>query len=381
MITNVITTISNEQALLGFSYFTKIGPVKISLLEKYFGQASRAFIAKAFDLERAGLAPNLVNDFITWRKTFNLKNAEDELKKENINYLSWHSLEYPPLLREISAAPFIIYYKGSLTTLFGQNKNRLAVVGPREPSAYAEKVINNFLPALIDKKIEIVSGLAIGVDALAHEATLNNRGVTIAVLGSGLDKNNFYPTSNKNLGERIIKNGGVIISEFPPRTPPLKQNFPQRNRIISGLAQATLVIEAKNKSGSLITADYALDQNREVLAIPGNIFSEYSIGTNNLIQLGAKTIAKPEDIMEIFKINRPASTEKKRIKTKEIIFENEVEKIIYEILNKAQARAEKITTDEIIKLTKLDTSVINSTLSILELRGIAKSDGISYYIN
>ena len=201
------------------------------------------------------------------------------------------------------------------------------------------------------------------------------------MLGTGLDCQSIYPSSNRQLVKNIIKKGGLIISEFPPKTQALKQNFPQRNRIISGLCQATLVIEAQNKSGSLITAHYALDQNREVLAIPGNIFSGYSSGTNNLIKSGAKTITKPEDIFEVFKIENQKKLSLNKRKMAEPNLISETEKIIYRILKSASEKAESLTSDEIIKISKLDTSVINSTLSILELRGIAKSNEIGYYIN
>jgi DNA processing protein len=216
---------------------------------------------------------------------------------------------------------------------------------------------------------------------LAHQETLNNKGITVAVLGTGIDAASVYPYSNRKLATEIIKSGGVLISEFPPKTPALPQNFPQRNRIISGLCQATLVIEAKEKSGSLITASYALDQNREILAIPGNIFSEFSGGTNNLIKAGAKTITKTEDILDVFKIETPKTLKNKQPKTRTVKLENEIETKIYTAIKQAHDRSEKITTDEIIKITKLDTATTNSTLSILELRGIAKNDEIGYDIN
>jgi DNA processing protein len=376
-----VKKITDSQAYLGFSYFTKIGPVSMTLLEKYFSSPVVAYLANSFYLEKAGLKQKVANEFIKWRETFDLAAAENELIKEKISFVTWHDLKYPTLLKEIPAPPFLLYYKGSLETLYDKNKNRLAIVGSRKHSAYAEKTINEFLPGLTEQKIEIISGLALGVDSLAHQAVLNNNGLTIAVLGTGLDSASIYPAINRHLAENIIKNGGVIISEFPPKTQPLRQNFPQRNRIISGLAQATLVIEARDKSGSLITADFALNQNREVLAIPGNIFAEFSQGPNNLIKSGAKTITEIEDILEIFKLETSKTIKNGRLKKDKTIFNDEEEKIIYTILKQANERAEKMTVDEIVKISKLDTSVINSKLSILELRGIAKSDGISYDIN
>jgi len=378
-------SINTHQAYLAFSYFQKIGPKKMILLQNYFSDINEAYSASSYDLEKAGLGSKLSSEFINWRLTFNLDGIENILSKENIKYITKEDKNYPSLLKQISSPPFILYYQGKIELLNDVGKYRLAVVGAREHSAYGDKIIEEYIPVIIANKIEIVSGLALGIDSSAHKTTLDNNGCTIAVLGTGLDSNSLYPPANKNLAGRIINNGGLLLSEFPPGTQPLKQNFPQRNRIISGLSQATLVIEAKIKSGSLITADYALDQNREVLAVPGNIFSEYSSGTNNLIKLGAKAILKPEDILEVFKIDIGISKDIKEKRNNKIIskivLENETERLIYDIIKRANERAEKITTDEIIKLSQLDTSVINSTLSILELRGIAKSDGISYDIN
>lgn len=378
----------NNQYLLGFSYFLKIGPITMRKIEQSFSNLQTAFWANSLELEKAGLSQKLSTDFIKWRKNFSFNRALEELTKEKIKFLTWHDENYPKLLLEIPAPPFILYYRGN----FGkQTTNRLAVVGSRHHSAYAEKIITELLPQVIKNGIEIISGLAKGVDTLAHCITLNNQGVTLAVLGSGLSRKNIYPVINKLLAENIIKNGGAIISEFPPSIPPLKQNFPQRNRIISGLARATLIIEAQAKSGALITANYSLEQNREVLAVPGNIFSSYSDGPNNLIKLGAKVIGNFEDILEVFNIQTNINT--KKIKhiggqcrhVTNFIPENNNEKIIYQILKSAAERAEVISTDEIIKLSKqtnqLDTATINSTLSMLEIRGVAKNEGIGYSLN
>ncbi len=376
---------NDRQALLGFSYFKKIGSIKLFLLEKFFPSFYDAFWASANNLERAGIGQKLSREFIEWRKKINFSTIEKELEQERINFVTWHDPDYPALLKEIYAAPYVLYYQGNLEALAGEGKNRLAVVGPRKHSAYAEKVLNCFLPTLLARNLEIVSGLALGVDSLAHRTTINLGGRTIAILGSGLDKISIYPRINCRLSREIVASGGLLISEFPPKTPALKQNFPQRNRIISGISQATLVIEAREKSGALITARYALEQNREVLSIPGNIFSEFSAGANKLIQMGAKSIVSPEDILEVFNLEVDKTAGQNYKNSKNILpkpdLQNETERIVYKVLCQARERADRITADEIIKITKLDTAIINSTLSILELRGVAKSDGIGYAVN
>jgi len=372
--------ITERQAILGFSYFGKIGPANFKKLLNYFPNLIFAFKASGIDLEQAQLKSKIISEFIVWRNNFDLNQIEKKLDDQNINYITLIEENYPFLLKEISDAPYILFYRGHAAVLSGKNINRLAVVGSRKHSAYATKIISEFLPTIIENKIEIVSGLALGVDALAHKSALNLNGITIAVLGCGIDKESIYPPLNRTLAEEIVKNNGLLISEFPPGTKPLKQNFPQRNRIISGLCQATLVVEAQNKSGALITAYHALDQNRDVLSIPGNIFSEYSMGTNKLLKAGAKVILGTNDILETFKIENSKSDKKNQKKYEYPKLENIQEKTVYELIKKASERSEKISADDIIKITKIDTAVINSILSILELRGIAKSDGISYDI-
>jgi len=365
---------------VAFNHFQKIGPINMARLEKFFPNVRQAFFAGTEELERAGLNPSLARDFTGWRKTpeADIENIINVLEKEQIKFITWHEPSYPALLKEIHTPPPLLYYKGSLD---GQLKNRLAVVGSRRHSAYAAKIITELLPAVIDAGIEIISGLALGIDALAHQAALDSGGITLAVLGSGLDDHNIYPRANRQLAENIISNGGALLSEFPPGTPPYKQNFPQRNRIISGLAQATLIIEAKTKSGALITVNHALEQNREVLAVPGNIFSEFSAGPNELIKAGAKTVTKTEDILEVFKISADIKKDLPKKINAPYQPENAIEALIYDLIKQASARAEHITPDEIIKKSQLDTAIVNSTLSMLEIKGLAKSDGFSYDLN
>lgn len=370
----------DNQYYLSFSYFYKIGPQKITKLLAYFPDLGVAFNASRPELERAGLEAGLAGEFTAWRKNFSLAAAKKELENEKINFITWNDASYPKLLKEISRPPYILYYRGNLG---GGDTNRLAVVGARQHSAYASKIISELLPPLIRAGIEIISGLAIGVDALAHQAALSNQGITLAILGSGLSTRDIYPAVNRQLADKIIASGGALISEFPPGTAPLKQNFPQRNRIISGLCQATLVIEARQKSGSLITAQSALEQNREVLAVPGNIFSEFSQGPNGLISAGAKTVLGAEDVLEIFNLQpRPIKKpQRKKNLNEKFQPENEIEGLVYGLLKQSAEKGEKISTDEIIKISQLDTATINSTLSMLEIKGIAKNDGTGYDLN
>lgn len=219
------------------------------------------------------------------------------LAKKNIKTISIKDANYPNLLREIYDPPSLLYFCGKLDSL---EKICLAVVGSRKYSPYGKQVIDYIIP-LLAKRVTIISGLARGIDSLTQAKTVAEGGITIGVLGSGIDEESIYPKENLGLAKRIIEAGGAIISEFPPGSPPQKQNFPKRNRIISGLAHGTLIIEAGLKSGSLITARCALEQGREVMAVPGNICSPTSIGTNNLIKLGARAIGSQEDILEAVK--------------------------------------------------------------------------------
>jgi DNA processing protein len=200
--------------------------------------------------------------------------------------------EYPPLLKEIYQPPWALFAKGDLSLL--DKDPKLAVVGSRQATQYGKNAIRLIFPGLIDKGVLIVSGLARGIDALAHESAIRNGGKTIAVIAGGFY--HIYPKENMNLALEMMKNQ-LVLSEYPPDTKPLRWHFPSRNRIISGLSKGTLIIEAKRKSGSLITANFAVNEGRDVFSLPGSIFNPYSIGANELIQQGAKLVTDAEDIL------------------------------------------------------------------------------------
>ncbi|MBL7078677.1 DNA-protecting protein DprA [Candidatus Shapirobacteria bacterium] len=299
---------------IGFNFFEGIGPLRFKLLLEYFGTAQKAWEASSKELKAIGLKPGLVEKFASFRSWF--KPEKIDFKKEdwNIQYdrfpwykevkdyqkyprgqiliLTWEDKLYPKILKQIPDAPPVLYVKGHL----GSGEPALAVIGSRRASYYGRSITQSLVSQIAKKGIVIISGMAKGIDGIAHQAALDSGGETIAVLGSGV--NVIYPYQNKNLYQRIISGGGLVISEFPPFYPPLAANFPQRNRIISGLSKAVLVIEAAQKSGTLITARLAAEQGKEVLAVPGPITSQLSAGTSYLISQGAKLVSNAQDILE-----------------------------------------------------------------------------------
>lgn len=216
-----------------------------------------------------------------------------QYKTNDIAVISFFDKEYPVALKEIYQPPWALFAKGDLSLL--EKKPKLAVVGSRQATQYGKNAIRLIFPGLIEKGVLIVSGLAKGIDALAHEYAIKNGGKTIAVIAGGLY--HIYPKENKDLALEMMKTQ-LILSEYPPDTKPLKWHFPARNRIISGLSNGTFIIEAKRKSGSLITANYAVNEGRDVFSLPGSILNPFSIGTNELIQQGAKLVMRAEDILE-----------------------------------------------------------------------------------
>ena len=281
--------------------------------------------------------------------------------------ISLQDKEYPAILKEIHDPPKELYINGEIIS---QDKVAVAIVGTRKFTQYGKQVAYDISGGLAKLGITIVSGLARGIDAFAHEAALESGGRTIAVLGSGLDRESFFPASNWSLSEKIAKQGAVI-TEYPFGTRGTNFTFPQRNRIVSGLSLGVVVIEAPEESGALITASLALEQNREVFAVPGNIYEENSQGTNKLIKMGAKLVTGIEDILEELNLTHLLGEEKK-INYKP---ENKEEEIVLSLLS-----IKPVHIDEIIKQSKMPASSVNSTLMILELKKVVKNLGKNNFI-
>jgi len=350
---------------LAFNQLNCLGPIRWKMLLKIFNDLEMAWNTNLNYLIKKGVPIKIAENLIQQKNKINPDLELEKFKKSQSKVVTILDKSYPKILKEIYAPPPLLYYLGNL-----DNTNfSLAVVGSRKITEYGKQVTNKIVGKLSSAGMTIVSGLALGIDTLAHQTALEFKSKTIAVLGSGINK--IYPASNRWLAENIIKSNGLIISEFPLNMSPFKYNFPRRNRIISGLSLGTLIIEAKEKSGALITAKYALEQNREVFAVPGNIYKENCKGPNNLIKLGAKAITDANDILDALNLDQI----KEKIAVQKIIPENETEKIILKII-----KEEALHVDKITKCARLNISIINSALAIMEMKGMVKNLGDQKYI-
>ncbi|HDQ22795.1 MAG TPA: DNA-protecting protein DprA [Candidatus Uhrbacteria bacterium] len=366
---NLIQMTNDIKYWLAINQFAKIGAARFKKLYNYFPNLQAAWQADFLELQKAGLEENIAQEFIIKRREIDPDQELEKTQKENIQIVTIKDQNYPKLLKEIFTPPALLYVKGNLDNL-NQSFN-LAVVGTRKITNYGRQITPQIVKPLVQNGFIITSGLALGIDSLSHQSAIEAKGKTIAVLGSGIDSQNIYPSSNRYLAQSILNNNGTIISEFPLGTLPLKHNFPQRNRIIAGLSLGALVIEAAASSGALITAYYALEQNREVFAVPGPLYSQQSIGANKLIQKGAKLVTSHQDILE--ELNLQAV--KNYVANQKILPETKEEKIIIELLG-----AEPLHIDKIIKNSNLPTQIATATLSLMEMKGMVKNLGGQNYI-
>lgn len=341
-----------------------IGPVHYRNLVQTLGTAEAVWHASNDDLLRGGLSPKMAQKFITWRAAQDPQALADDVSRRGIQIVGLDNNNYPELLKAIHDPPYVLYYRGHLPSA---DALCLGVVGSRRATDYGLRVAGNLSRDLAKSGLVIVSGLAWGIDEAAHKATLEANGLTIAVLAGGLDGQDA-PRKDM-LAKNIVDTGGCVVSEFPPTMPPLMHHFPIRNRIISGISKATLVVEAAEKSGSLITARAALDENREVFAVPGPITSPTSVGTNRLCRDGAHVVTCAEDVLAALgvthslptpKVGLPATTEAQAI---------------YAILT-----MEPQHIDDIARTVNLSAPLVGSALTLMEIEGWARHVGSSRYI-
>lgn len=351
---------------LAFSYVRGIGAVRFRKLISFFGDLSRAWQAGAPELLAAGLSEKNVADILEKQKTLNPETLPDELKTKGISFLTWLDDSYPRYLKEISQPPPVLYFKGSITK---DDDLAVAIVGTRNVTSYGKQITTDTAEYLAHNGVTVVSGLARGVDGLAHNAAIEAGGRTIAVLGSGVDI--IYPPEHRRLAGQIQQHG-AIVSDYAPGTKPDGINFPPRNRIISGLSRATIVIEAGEKSGALITAKFAVEQNREVFAVPGSVLSPMSRGTNDLIGEGAMPMTNPKAVLEALKIDGGKIVGKPRD-----VALTDMERTVLRVLGQ-----DSLHIDDICVRMDLSVEKLTVTLTMMELKGlVTREQGMIYRQN
>jgi DNA processing protein len=331
----------------------------------YFGDAAQAWHAPSVELQAAGLSPRIVAALDEIRSSDALEKACNAIQFHDVRVYTWEDADYPAYLNEIEHPPPVLYVKG---TLLQDDSWAVAIVGTRRISAYGRQVTDEIASGLAHGGVTVVSGLARGVDAVAHQAVLKAGGRTIAVLGSGIDR--VYPPEHRRLAEQIT-GCGALVSDYPLGTPPEGPNFPPRNRIISGLSRAVVVIEAGESSGSLITAAFAAEQGREVFAVPGSIYAPMSRGANLLIQQGARLVLKPQDILAVLHLGKSFEQQQARA----ALPADATEAQLFALLG-----MEPMHIDEIRASTELPIEKVSAALVMMELKGLVRQVGGMRYV-
>lgn len=349
----------------GLQSIKNIGSVTIRSLVGSFGSAERVWQASVDDIRSTQvLTGQAADEFVRRRSLVDINSLYEALQRERVSVISYWDDEYPLLLQGTYNPPAVLFYKGKLPP----TEKTLAVVGSRKATAYGKNVCAFLVEELAAAQVCIVSGGARGIDSASHESALKQGSTTIAVLASGLDT--VYPPENKNLFCRIAEQG-ALVSEYPLGVQPLAQNFPARNRIISGMARGVLVIEAAERSGTLITADFSLEEGRDVFAVPGSIFSSSSKGTNQLLRQGAIPVTSALDILQEYDWLAPVKSEL------ELVMECTLEEhCVLSVLSMETAQP----LDMIIAKTRLPLSAVNMILLHLELSDYVKNIGNQQYI-
>lgn len=350
-----------------------IGDGTLTRLLLHFGSGEQSWLASEAAINAVPkIDAGRKSVLIAGRKKQNPDQLWEHLQALGITVHTKHDSTYPSLLRETPDSPSTLYTRGTFN--WEKTSPMIAIVGSRKHSSYGTQVAEQLAADLTRAGLVVVSGMAFGIDSIAHLGAIEASGETIAVLGSGIDDAMISPVSHFQLAKRIMTQGS-LVSEYPPGTAASQGSFPMRDRIIAGLCLGTIVIEAPEKSGSLITAQCALEYNREVFAVPGSIFSPYSIGTNSLIKKGAKIVTGVQDILEELREETFHTVQNQKETSREIPgLSPEETKVL------ATLSHEPLHVDKIIKATTLETAIVSSILSLLEIKGLAKNVGGMHYI-
>ena len=346
---------------VSFSRISAVGRARFERLENAFGTLDRAWDAGVSDLRAAGLEEKVATSIVSQRRAISPDAEMDRLQRLGIEALTWNDPRYPARLKQIYERPPVLYMRGSLED---RDEWAVGVVGTRRATTYGRQAAETIAGDLARQQVTIISGLARGIDSVAHQAALQAGGRTIAVLPCSVDQ--VYPAQNARLAQ-AIREHGALVSEYPPGMPIHREFFFRRNRIVAGMSLGVLVIEAGDRSGALLTARNALDENREVFAVPGSIFSPYSRGTNELIQQsGAKLVREAKDVLT--ELNLTMVSE--QVEVQQTLPADETELALLSCLT-----AEPSHIDEIGRQARLEPAAVSSALALLELKGFVRQVG------
>ena len=343
-----------------------LGTVRFRRLEAHFGDLRNAWEASPGELKAAGIETGPAREILAARDTVSPEAEQEKLERASVRPINWNHSEYPWRLKEIPDPPPVLYVKGALQP---EDERAVAVVGTRGPTAYGREAASVLAADLARNGITIVSGLARGIDGIAHRAALDTGGRTIAVVANGLDI--VYPSEHAGLSRRAEEQGAVV-GEYPLGVRPNPRNFPRRNRLISGMSLGTLVIEAPETSGATWTVQHALEQDREVFCVPGSIFSPASKFTNRMIQQGAKLVSSYQDVLEELNLTVVAQQYELPL---DIGTEDEDETDLLQYLNE-----QPLHIDDIRRSASLPITAVSSMLTMLEIKGKVKQVGCMHYI-
>ena len=358
-------SMDEKQYWVAFNLVRGIGAVRLQALIDHFGDAGTAWRGEAAELHAAGLSAKVVERLLQVRSTLDVQQLWERIAAQGISVIICQDESYPRRLKEIEQPPPVLYVRGNLLP---EDDFAVAIVGTRRITPYGRQVTEELAAYLAANGITIISGLARGVDAAAHTAALRAGGRSLAVLGSGVDR--IYPSENRALAEQMMQHG-AILSDYPVGTAPDANNFPPRNRIISGLSMAVVVIEAGETSGALITAEFAAEQGREVFAVPGSILAPQSKGTNRLIQVGAQPLLTPQDLMQALNLTQVSAQKSAR----QILPTDEVEKQLLLALG-----SEPLHVDDLRSQTGLPVEKVSAALVMMELKGLVRQVGAMHYV-
>ncbi len=350
---------------VGFNLVRGIGPIRLRALLEVFGDVESAWNAPESDLRRVGLDSRSLGNLLKARRQIDLDEVLQQIERAGVHILTWASSDYPHLLSQLVDAPPVLYVRGEIIPA---DEWAIGLVGTRKATVYGREVAHRLSGDLARSGVTIVSGLARGIDGIAHRAALEAGGRTIAVLGCGVDY--IYPREHRKLAAAIVENG-ALISDYSLGTRPEASNFPPRNRIISGLSLGVVVVEAGLSSGALITADFAADQGREVFAVPGSILSPASQGCNRLLRDGAAIVTEVRDVLETLHLDRLAEQQVAR----EILPENATEAAVW-----AELTLEPAHVDDLSRQVDLPVETVNSTLVMMELKGMVRQVAPLQYV-